>query len=106
MLVRDFLEAAAERTPHKTAVICDGQRWTYGEIDSMADNLAQTLRINGVKRGDRVVVYLKNCIEAVISIFGVLKASAVFVVVNRSTKAEKLAFIIKKLPGDVINSRR
>ncbi|MBM4207635.1 MAG: AMP-binding protein [Gammaproteobacteria bacterium] len=102
MLVRDFLEAAAECAPHKTAVICDGQRWAYGEIDSMADNLVQTLRINGVKRGDRVVIYLKNCIEAVISIFGVLKASAVFVVVNRSTKAEKLAFIIKNCQATLL----
>jgi long-chain acyl-CoA synthetase len=95
MFVREILEATADRLPHKTAVVSDGQRWTYADIDRMADNLAYALVNNGVKRGDRVVIYFKNCIETVVSIFGVLKAGAVFVVVNRSTKAEKLAYILQ-----------
>ncbi|CAG7857742.1 fatty-acyl-CoA synthase [biofilm metagenome] len=115
MLVREFLETTAERLPQKTAVVCDGQRWTYADINRMADNLANALVNNGVKRGDRVVIYFKNCIETVVSIFGVLKAGAVFVVVNRSTKAEKLVYILQncrataliaddKIPIEAVNS--
>ena len=95
MQVRDFLESTAVRLPEKTAVVCNGRRWTYREIDTMADCLAQEMIELGVSRGDRVVIYLNNCIETVVSIFGVLKAGGVFVVVNRATKPDKLAYIVK-----------
>jgi amino acid adenylation domain-containing protein len=52
------------------------------------------LKRQGVQRGDRVVVFLQNSPEAVISIFGALMAGGVFSVVNPSTKADKLAYIL------------
>ncbi len=45
-------------------------------------------------RGDRVAIYLDNCAEAVVSIFAVLKAGAVFMPVNPQTKADKLAYLL------------
>jgi non-ribosomal peptide synthetase component E (peptide arylation enzyme) len=39
-LVRDILEHSAERLPDKLALICDGKRLTYAEIDGMANRLA------------------------------------------------------------------
>jgi amino acid adenylation domain-containing protein len=48
----------------------------------------------GVRRADRVVIQLENSVEAVIAIFGVLKAGGVFAVVNPTIKAEKLAYIL------------
>lgn len=95
MLVRDFLERSADRLPDKVALVCGGQRFTYGDLDAQADRLAQALLANGVRRGDRVVVHLGNSVAAVVSIFAVLKAGAVFVPVNVTTKAEKLQFILE-----------
>jgi long-chain acyl-CoA synthetase len=93
-LVQDFLESAALQAPEKTALIFEGQSWTYAQIDQMANRLARGLAERGVARGDRVVLYLPNRQETVIGIFAVLKADAVFVVVNPSTKSEKLAHIL------------
>jgi len=95
MLVQDFLHHSAERWPTKVALVADGQRLTYSQIDEMANRLANLLIAAGVKRGDRVAIYLPNCTEAAIGIFAILKAGGVFVVVNASTKSEKLAFILK-----------
>jgi acyl-CoA synthetase (AMP-forming)/AMP-acid ligase II len=94
LLVRDFLEHSADRLPGKTALICDGKRLTYGELDGAADHVANCLREMGVKRGDRVAIYLPNSVEAVAGIFGILKASAVFVVINATTKHDKLLYIL------------
>lgn len=94
-LVQSFLEDSALRTPDKTALICGEQRLTYAEIDAMANRLAQALVANGVKRGDRVLLFLPNSVEMVISIFATLKANAVFVPVNHSTKADKLRFLVE-----------
>jgi amino acid adenylation domain-containing protein len=47
-----------------------------------------------VERGDRVAIFLENSVESVLSIFGILKADAVFVVINPTTKKDKLAYIL------------
>lgn len=94
MLVQDFLQNSAERLPDKVALVCDGQRLTYAEIEQMANRLANALRAQGVKRGDRVAIYLPNSIPAVVSIFATLKAGGVFVVINSTTKQDKLIGIL------------
>jgi amino acid adenylation domain-containing protein len=94
LLVRDFLEHSAERCPQKVALVCDGRRWTYAQLDGMADRLANALVELGVRRGDRVGLFLQNSVELVVGIFAVLKANAVFVVVNATTKRDKLLYIL------------
>lgn len=92
-LVQSFLEESAAKTPDKMALICGDQRLTYAQIDQMANRLAQALLTNGVQRGDRVLLFLQNSVELVVGIFATLKANAVFVPVNHSTKADKLRFM-------------
>ena len=94
MLVQDFLQNSAARLPNKVALICDGQRLTYAELDAMADRLANALVEHGVQRGDRVVIFLPNSVEAVISMFAALKAGGMFVMINHATKQDKLASIL------------
>lgn len=94
MLVQGFLEHSAQRLPDKVCLVCDGQRLTYAEVDAMANRLAHALRARGLQRGDRVAIFLPNSVEAVVSIFAVLKAGGVFVVVNHTTKEQKLGYIL------------
>jgi amino acid adenylation domain-containing protein len=89
-----YLRASAEQFPDKVALIASGRRLTYSQLDDLSDELAQGLIDRGVERGDRVVLFLDNSVEAVVSIFAVLKAGAVFSPVNPSMKADKLAFIL------------
>lgn len=94
MLVHDFLEQSVGRTPDKTALVCSGQRLTYAEVDEMANRLAHALREQGIEPGDRIVLFLPNSVELVVGIFGVLKAGGAFVVVNASTKEDKLTYLV------------
>jgi long-chain acyl-CoA synthetase len=94
MQVESFLELSAARSPGKTALVCNGCSFTYGQLEARANRLAAALTAGGVQRGDRVAIYLENSVEAVISIFAILKAGAVFVVVNPTTKADKLHYIL------------
>jgi long-chain acyl-CoA synthetase len=95
MQVESFLELSAARWPEKTALVCNGRKFTYGDLETRANRLASSLIAGGVERGDRVAVYLENSAEAVIAVFAVLKAGAVFLVVNPTTKADKVAYIMK-----------
>ncbi len=94
MLVQDFLHQNAARLPDKVALICTGQRLTYADIDIMANRLANAMIEQGVKRGDRVAICLNNSVEAVVGIFATLKAGGVFVVINHTTKRDKLTYIL------------
>jgi amino acid adenylation domain-containing protein len=94
MLVQDFLQNSAARWPDKVALICGSERYTYAQLDAMANRLANALREQGVQRGDRVGIYLYNSVQSVVAVFGALKADAVFVAVNRAIKPDKLVFIL------------
>lgn len=94
MLVQEFLQASAGRWPQKTALIFGDQRLTYGEVEAQANRLANGLRAHGLGRGDRVAIYLNNSVETVVAIFAILKAGGTFVVVNHSTKRDKLTYIL------------
>src|SRR5262249_52799179 len=90
MLVQDFLQNSANARPDKTALVCGSRRFTYAELDAMANRFANALQAQGIQRGERVGIYLSNCIEAIVAIFGVLKADAIFVSLGRTTKVDKL----------------
>jgi len=95
MLVHNFLENSAGRLADKVALVCDGQRLTYQQVNHYADQLAGYLVDIGVKRQDRVVIFLDNSAESVISLFGVLKAGAIFIILNPTMKSKKLNYILK-----------
>jgi long-chain acyl-CoA synthetase len=94
MRVEQFLSASAGRFADKPALIAGNRTLSYGELDRLSDRLAAALRARGVARGERVIVFMDNCWEAVVAIFAVLKAGAVFSPINPSTKADKLAFVL------------
>jgi len=108
MLVQDFLQNSAARTPDKVALVFQEQQLTYQEIDGQANRLAQALLDHGVRRGDRVAIYLPNSVETAVSIFAILKAGAVFSVINHTTKLDKLAYILNdcRATGLVTQVRR
>jgi amino acid adenylation domain-containing protein len=95
MRVEEFLRESASRHGAKIALITAHKRLSYSEFNALSDQLADALARNGVARGDRVVVFMDNSWEAAVSIFGILKAGAVFSPINPSTKAEKLAYILR-----------
>jgi amino acid adenylation domain-containing protein len=94
MLVQAFLTHTAARLPEKVALVCGERRFTYAELDAMSNRLANALHEQGVRRGDRVAVHLHNSVEAVVGLFAALKAGGSFVMVNASTKPEKLKYIL------------
>ncbi len=95
MRVEHFLRGSARHFPAKTALVAGGRRLTFAELDGESSDLAALLAARGIVRGDRVVVFMDNCWEAVVAIFAVLKAGAVFCPINPSTKADKLAYVIE-----------
>ena len=94
MLVNHFLENSAARLPDKVALICGDQSLTYRQINEAANKLATSLISIGIQRQDRVVIFLDNSAESVISLFGILQTGAIFVMLNPAMKSKKLNYIL------------
>ncbi|MGB3390834.1 MAG: class I adenylate-forming enzyme family protein [Pseudaminobacter sp.] len=93
--VEDFLRRSAAAHGDKTVLVTRDRRLTYAELDDLSDRLAAFLQTQGIEHNDRVVVFMDNGCEAAVSIYAALKAGAVFVPVNPSTKAERLGFVLR-----------
>jgi len=95
MFVHEFLEKNVSEHPGKTALIAGDQRIPYGELNAMAARFAAALARQGIRKGDRVVIVTPNSAEAIVALFGILKAGGVFLILHHSIKEKKLAYILK-----------
>jgi len=100
--VESFLLESARRFPDKTALVAGPERLSYTELARRAGAFAGTLQKLGLARGERVVIFLQNSPETVISVFGTLLAGGVFSVVNPGTKSDKLAYILNNCTAKVL----
>lgn len=94
-LLHDSLTVSAALFGDKQAVITSDERVTYEELHNRSRAFATQLRDQGVRRGDRVAIFLENSVNSVVGIYGALYAGAAFVVVNPQTKADKLHFVLR-----------
>ncbi len=88
------LAVNALRFPDKPALVFFDVVLTYREVLQQAERLAATLADAGVKKGDRVVLYMQNSPQWVIAHFAILRANAVVVPVNPMNRAEELKHYI------------
>ena len=88
------LAISALRYPEKAALVFMGRVWTYQNLLSSAEQLAQQLAVLGVQAGDRVVLDMQNCPQLVITHFAILRLDAVVVPVNPMNRAEELKHYI------------
>src|SRR5512135_1924215 len=103
-VVHHFLEFSAARLPEKVALVHGPLRVTYGEINNRANSLAHYLASRGVRQGDRVALLMENCLEYVVSYYGILKAGAVAAPLNSDLKPEGLRYAINDLEARVVIS--
>lgn len=94
ILLQDYLSLSARSFPNKVALISGDERWTYSAIDHYTDQLAGELIKMGLRRQDRVVVFLDNSVETIISLYGIVKAGGIFVILNGAMKSQKLRYVL------------
>lgn len=93
LLHHDFDRLAREH-PVRTALVCGEERVPYADLARRARVLASALQARGVRRGDRVAIFLENGVEFVAGVIAVLRVGAVFMPINPTTKDDKLAYML------------
>jgi long-chain acyl-CoA synthetase len=82
----EMLWESSQRFPEKIAVIFQGQKISYRELDGLVNCCANALAGLGVKKGDRVGLYMTNRPEYLISLYGIARVGAVFTPMNPTYK--------------------
>ncbi len=77
-----FLEESARKYPDRACTIFKGAVITFKEMNEITDRIAAALADMGVKKGDRVGIFMPNTPQFVMAYFGILKAGGVVVATN------------------------
>ena len=77
-----FLEDSAKKYPDRACTIFKGAVFSFKEIDAVSDSIAAALVDMGVKKGDRVGIFMPNTPQFVMAFFGIVKAGGVVVATN------------------------
>jgi long-chain acyl-CoA synthetase len=88
--------------PHKAALVCRDDRYTYPEMDDRVNRLANALLADGLGRGDRILWLGQNCHRVLEGLLAAAKIGAVFCPVNWRQTAEELAFVIDDVDARVV----
>jgi long-chain acyl-CoA synthetase len=80
--VYQFLDTASQKYPDRACTIFKGAVISYKEMNAITDSIAAALVAMGVKKGDRVGIFMPNTPQFVMIYFGIMKAGAVVVATN------------------------
>ena len=94
-LLPGLLSRAAGRHPARDAVVMEGTRLSYEALESAANRFARSLIAHGVRRGDRVALWLPKSPRAIVALYGIMKAGAAYVPVDPAAPPARLAWIAR-----------
>lgn len=93
-LIDHALRAFAGSAPDRTALVAEGRRLSYGELNALVDRCAALFREAGVTRGERVVAALDNGVDAVIAYYGAIRADGVPSLLPTNTRPRRLGQVL------------
>jgi long-chain acyl-CoA synthetase len=85
-----FLEESARKYPDRACTIFKGAVISFKQMNEITDHLAAALADLGVKKGDRVGIFMPNIPQFVMAYFGILKAGGVVVAINPTYPANEI----------------
>ncbi|MEA5502852.1 long-chain fatty acid--CoA ligase [Halotia wernerae UHCC 0503] len=94
MNITHHLERGQLLFPDQTALIFEDKSFTYKQLNQLVGRVANGLKELGIKRGDRVALFLPNIPEFIISYLGILKIGAVVVSINVMLKSAEVSYIL------------
>jgi acyl-CoA ligase (AMP-forming) (exosortase A-associated) len=93
--LHDLLDNSVERDPGKLAIVDGDAGYTYEDLLRQSDSLSAALQEAGVKRGDRVGVYMEKSWEAVVAMLAASRVGAAYVNINPLFKPPQVAYIAR-----------
>ncbi|MEW9697561.1 amino acid adenylation domain-containing protein [Paenibacillus sp. SI8] len=104
--IQQLFEEQSERTPDQLAVVCGEQKLTYRQLNERANQLARTLRAEGVQADQLVGLLTDRSTEMMIGIFGILKAGGAYVPIDPDAPEERIQYMLKDSGAKLLVTQR
>lgn len=92
-----MLKEAANRHPDRKALVLPDAAYTYGDLLDQSEHVANALLHLGVRRNDRICVWLPNSIEWVATALGAARIGVIVAPLNLRFKEADAAYVIRQL---------
>ncbi|MCX4850502.1 amino acid adenylation domain-containing protein [Streptomyces sp. NBC_00893] len=93
--IHQLVEERVAAGPDAVAVTHGGRRWTYGEVNARANQLAHHLRGTGISPDTLVAVCLDRSPELIATLLGILKAGAAFVPLDPDYPSDRITYMVE-----------
>lgn len=103
--VVDLLAARFRDQPERTALICNGERWRYGELDQRSASLAAHLREGGAGPGEVVAMLLPRGTDLVAAAIAVLRCGATLLPLDPAYPLERNEYMLRDAGARLLISR-
>jgi len=104
--LHELFDAQVEQTPDTVAVVFEGQRLTYQELNRRANQLAHHLRRLGVGPDVLVGICVERSLEMVVGLLGILKAGGAYVPLDPAYPPARLAFMLEDAHVPILLTQR
>jgi acyl-CoA ligase (AMP-forming) (exosortase A-associated) len=93
--LHDLLRNSVERDPTGVAIVDGNAEYTYEDLDRQSNSLCAALQEAGVKKGDRVGVYMEKSWEAIVAMLAASRTGAAYVNINPLFKPPQVAYVVQ-----------
>ena len=93
--LHEMVDRSASRDPNREAFRFLGNSLTYQALATLSSRLAGVLMDQGVRRGDRVGIYMNKALETPVALYGILKAGAAYVPIDPGAPVERVATMLE-----------
>jgi long-chain acyl-CoA synthetase len=100
--IGEILPEAARRFGDNTALIVQDEAFSFSELESMSNRVANGLVSVGVVPGDRVTLYGANCWEWIVAYYAIAKAGAVVNPISSMLTAEEVRYVVADAGARVV----
>lgn len=98
----ELFEEQVERTPDNIAVIFKDNRFTYRELNHRSNQLARTLRENGIKDESLVGIMVEPSLDMMVAIIAILKAGGAYLPLDSKYPKDRIKYILKDSGAEIL----
>ena len=98
----EFLTISASIVPEREALVCNGTRLTYLQVQERVNRLVNALQDLGVERGQKVAIMALNSHRYIETYYACAKLGAVFVPLSYRAKREELTYMVNNSDASIL----
>ena len=102
MNIAEFLTISSAICPDRTAIVFEGERYSFSRLNERENRLANALKEWGVQKGDRIALIQVNCNQCVETCFAAAKLGAIYLPLNFRAKADELEYMLNFAEANTI----